>query len=57
MQLNLSTDDARLLRDVLMEYVSDLRMEIANTDGQEFRDRLKAKESMLNALIAALTHP
>ena len=55
MQLELSTDDARLLRDVLMEYVSDLRMEIVNTDQQDFRDRLKGKENTLNGVIAALT--
>ncbi len=52
--LNLSSEQAETLAEVLEDYVSDLRMEIADTDSQEFRDDLKKKEVFLKDLLSRL---
>jgi LPS O-antigen subunit length determinant protein (WzzB/FepE family) len=52
--LNLSSEQADTLAQVLEDYVSDLRMEVANTDSQEFRDDLKKKELFLKDLLRQL---
>jgi len=52
--LNLSSEQAETLAQVLEDYVSDLRMEIANTDSQEFRDDLKKKDLFLKDLLSQL---
>ena len=53
-QLSLSTEEATELREVLESFVSDLLMEIANTDLKDMRDRLKQRESILNKIIQDL---
>jgi hypothetical protein len=53
-RLDLSAEEAGVLLDVLEDYVSDLRMEVSNTDNMTFREALKAKEAILNGLIARL---
>ncbi len=52
--LNLSSEQAETLAQVLEDYISDLRMEVANTDSQEFRDDLKKKELFLKDLLSRL---
>ncbi len=52
--LTLNPEQAETLAQVLAEYVSDLRMEVANTDSMEFRDDLKRKEVFLKDLITQL---
>ena len=54
MQLGRTAEEARSLREVLQSYVSDLRMEIANTDSMDFRERLKARQALLDSLIRRL---
>lgn len=53
-QLNLSTQEATELREVLESFTSDLRMEISSTDLKDFRDQLKQRESILNKIIQDL---
>ena len=53
-QLTLTDEEAGTLRRVLEEYVSDLRMEIADTDSMDFRDQLKREEAFLKKLIEQL---
>jgi hypothetical protein len=53
-QLTLTDEEAGTLRRVLEEYVSDLRMEIADTDSMDFRDQLKREEAFLKRLIEKL---
>jgi hypothetical protein len=53
-QLTLNNDETEMLKEVLVNYLSDLRMEIADTDLQEFREGLKAKEVFLKDLINRL---
>ena len=54
-QLTLTPDQASMLHEILASYLSDLRMEISNTDSMDFRERLKAKEVFLKGLLAQLS--
>ena len=54
MALDLNEEEREALRRVLEEYVSDLRMEISNTDSQEFRDELKGTEALLDGIASRL---
>lgn len=42
-ELNLTQEDLKSLIDALERYVSDLSMEIADTDTMDFRDQLKSQ--------------
>jgi hypothetical protein len=53
-QFNLTDDEASILRQALSTYLSDLRMEIADTDQQEFRDRLKQEEVVVKKILETL---
>ncbi len=53
-ELKLTAAEAEMLRDALSQYVSDLRMEIANTDAQEVRESLKAEEAFLKRVLQQL---
>ena len=50
MQLTLSPDEARDLREVLAAVLSDLRSEIHHTDSPEFKERLMSRERLLRRL-------
>jgi hypothetical protein len=52
--LDLSSEDAWILRDTLESYLSDLRMEIADTDRQDYRDQLKHRKAVLERISASL---
>jgi hypothetical protein len=52
--LRLTDVEASTLRDVLTSYLSDLRMEIADTEQFELREQLKQTEVLLKRLIAQL---
>lgn len=54
-QLQLSATEAAMLHDILRQYLTDLRMEIANTDAQAYRDQLKVEEQFLNQLLVQLS--
>lgn len=51
LQIDLSREELRILEDVLESYLSDLRMEIADTDRKDFRDGLKERKRVLNAVL------
>lgn len=53
--MKLTNEEAEELKDVLTSYVSELRMEIADTDKYEFRENLKRKEKFLKDLISRLS--
>ena len=42
------------LKKLLESYLSDLRMEVADTDRKEYRDELKEEESFLKDMIGRL---
>lgn len=50
--IQLSPDEAEILRAVLENDIGDLRMEISNTDAQDFRKTLTRREAVLKGLVA-----
>jgi predicted RNA binding protein with dsRBD fold (UPF0201 family) len=52
--LGLTARETELAIEAIENYLSDLRMEIANTDSQDFRDGLKERKSALRKLVQAL---
>ena len=53
-QISLNIEEAEMIKDILSEYLSDLRMEIADTDRKDFREELKKKEVFLKDLLQQL---
>jgi hypothetical protein len=53
-QLDLTDAELEVLIDVLEIAVSNLRMEIADTDNKDFRDMLKARKGVLLKVIEEL---
>lgn len=54
MHITLTQEEAAALRGALSCYVSDLRMEIADTDSWQFRENLKHEEMLLKKLLQQL---
>lgn len=52
--LEVNDREAGLLRTMLESYLSDLRMEIADTDKLEYREMLKERERLLKRLLTDL---
>ena len=52
--LELSPDERDHLVEVLTTALSDLRMEIANTDSQDFREMLKSRKLALTKVLEAV---
>lgn len=53
-QIELTSEKAEMLREIISIYLSDLRMEIAGTENMDFREDLKKKEEFLNELLEHL---
>ena len=51
LELNLSEEDLHTLIDVLERYVSDLSMEIADTDTMDYREKLKIQRIALYKIL------
>jgi hypothetical protein len=49
-RIELDPTDAEILRMVLESYLSDLRMEIADTDSMDFREGLKRRKAVLRKI-------
>jgi hypothetical protein len=54
MQLTLTGRDVAVLREALLSYLPELRMEIARTDSREYRGPLLERERLLDRLLAEL---
>ncbi len=52
--LELTEEQAAMLRDILESYLSNLRMEIASTESKDLRDKLKEGEVFVKDLIQRL---
>ena len=52
--VDLSEEEIEILVAVLRSYLSDLRMEMADTDSQSFREILKKRKSVLLKAIGLL---
>jgi hypothetical protein len=46
--------ELKILEEVVQEYLTELSMEIADTESFEFRERLKGKAEVLQAILAKL---
>lgn len=55
--VQLTEEEAALLRGCLGTLVSDVRMEICDTDRADFRTMLKSEKAALEHLIAQLSEP
>ena len=53
-QITMTQAEAAALREILSSYLSDLRMEIADTDSMQFREGLKRREALLKKLLEQL---
>jgi hypothetical protein len=53
-RLDLEPEDADALREVLASDLSELGYEIANTDGHDFKEKLKAKQRFLRRILERL---
>ncbi len=56
-QLDLNYQETETLASMLDSYLSELRMEIADTDRMEFREGLKDRKRLLMKILDALGHP
>ncbi len=54
MQLELNEEEARILREAIEDYVSNLRHEIVKTEKHEWREALHREEDVLKALLERL---
>jgi LPS O-antigen subunit length determinant protein (WzzB/FepE family) len=54
MTIELTSQQAEELYSILDNYLSDLRMEIVDTESHEFREMLKARKDFLQQLLAQL---
>ncbi len=54
LELDLDANEKSILKMVLESYLSDLRMEIADTDRMAFRDMLKERKAVLIKFLEAL---
>jgi len=53
-ELTLTDIEAWTLKETLESYLSDLRMEVADTDLMDFRENLKEKEIVLKNILKKL---
>lgn len=56
-ELDLTEEERQILHDVLQSYLSDLRMEIADTDRMDFRDMLKDRKAVVQKAMDSLGAP
>jgi hypothetical protein len=54
MRFELIPKEVNVLRETLRREISDLRMEIADTDQKDFRDILKEKKETLKTIMGKL---
>ena len=52
--IELTSEKAEMLREIISTYLFDLRMEIAGTENMNFREELKKKEELLKELLPRL---
>jgi hypothetical protein len=49
--ISFNDEELNMFKDILESYLSDLRMEIADTDKKDFREDLKKREKFLKELL------
>jgi hypothetical protein len=54
MHMDLTAEESKALKHALEVYLSDLRMEIVDTDSQDFRDGLKHEKQLLESVVGKI---
>lgn len=54
MQINLTDNEAAMLKEILSDTLSDIRFEIANTERMTYREQIKEREALIKKLIEDL---
>ena len=54
LEIDMSTEEMRTLTTALEKYLSELRMEIVDTDSEDFREKLKEEKRMLYRFLEKL---
>jgi hypothetical protein len=54
MQLTIEADERDVLREILTQYLTDLRGEIGKTDSREVRQELHRREAVLQKIVGQL---
>lgn len=54
MRFELTAEEVKILGETLRREITDLRMEIADTDQKDFRDILKGKKETLKTIMGKL---
>ena len=52
LQIDLTQQEKMVLRKILDEYYSELKMEISNTENWELKDKLKTEETVIKKVLA-----
>jgi hypothetical protein len=55
MNVSLQHDQAAILREILQSSLHDLRIESARTDTHDFREKLHARERLVESILAKLS--
>jgi len=55
MYISLQSDQAAVLREILQSSLRELRIESARADTHDFRDKLHAREHLVESLLAKLS--
>ncbi len=53
-QIDLNTEEKEILCDLLQVALSEMRMEIADTEQQDFRENLKRRKEVIEKALASL---
>lgn len=54
MELTLTENDARMLRDFLRDHLQDVRFEVARTEAKDLRHTLLARQELVERILAVL---
>ncbi len=55
--ITLSDSEKEVLAEVLDSYLSDLGMEITDTDSMDFREKLKTRRTVIQKILKELRQP
>ena len=53
--IQFTREETEMMQDILESYLSDLRLEIGDTENPGFQEELKNKESFLTSVLVRLT--
>lgn len=56
LHLNITHEENEILIDAIESYLSELRMEISDTDLRDFKEKLKHRRDVLQKVLEALKH-